>query len=304
MNPLIGIALTLALLFAGSVFVAILDGLALRLIGGRGGPAVGVPLLSAWQLLRQQQTTTERPDALAWTLAPILYFALAATGLALIPVSGARAALPSEVGIVVWGAVEALTIVAVFLHGWSSNSHFPLAGAYRFVAVALSVMLVSMFVLIAAALPAASLAVPAIVESQRDVWNVVRQPLGLPLFLLLGLAISLRGPMDFADARDLAGGTSAEDSGGRRLAWELARLSMLVAFAGISVAIFLGGHHGPLLPGPLWLLLKMSLVLVLMVGIGHFVARADASRLVPAIWTVLLPIAFLDLALAGLVTLL
>ena len=74
-------------------------------------------------------------------------------------------------------------------------------------------MLVSMFVLIAAALPAQSLALSAIVASQRELWNVVRQPLGLPLFLLVGLSLTLRGPFDYADSADLAGGTSAETSG-------------------------------------------------------------------------------------------
>ena len=69
-------------------------------------------------------------------------------------------------GIVIWGSCEALIIVAVFLHGWSPNAPFPLIGAYRYVAIALPVMLPSMFVLIAAALPAQSLSVIAIVDSQ------------------------------------------------------------------------------------------------------------------------------------------
>src|SRR3546814_7536779 len=100
-------------------------------------------------------------------------------------------------------------------------------------------MLISMFVLIAAALPAESLAVSAIVESQASVWNVVRQPPGLLLFLMLGLSLTLRGPFDYADASDLAGGTSAEDSGPARAAWRSEEhTSELQSLMRISYAVF------------------------------------------------------------------
>src|SRR3546814_9563462 len=94
-----------------------------------------------------------------------------------------------------------------------------------------------MFVLIAAALPAESLAVSAIVESQASVWNVVRQPPGLLLFLMLGLSLTLRGPFDYADASDLAGGTSAEDSGPARAAWQAARLAMQIGRAHVCTPV-------------------------------------------------------------------
>src|SRR3546814_9446432 len=88
------------------------------------------------------------------------------------------------------------TCALPILHGWSANAPLPQIGAYRYVAIGLPAMLISMFVLIAAALPAESLAVSAIVESQASVWNVVRQPPGLLLFLMLGLSLTLRGPFD------------------------------------------------------------------------------------------------------------
>jgi NADH-quinone oxidoreductase subunit H len=160
-------------------------------------------------------------------------------------------------------------------------------------------MLLSMFVLIAAALPAESLSVVAIVDSQAEIWNVVRQPPGLLLFLLLGLAISLRGPFDYAMPHDLSGGTGVEVSGPAWAAWEAARLSMLVAVAGMASAAFLGGYHGPWLPGPVWVLLKMALVLALLVAAGRLLARLPAPRMLTLLWVVLLPLSFLDLALVG-----
>ena len=304
MSPLGALGVTLGVLVAGVVLVGLLDALARLVLGP-------VPLETPDRLtleglrgaVRRQSLTTEHPDLAAWRLAPAAYLGLAAAGLALVPVAADRAAVDVEAGIVVWGAVESLTVIAVFLHGWSSNSLLPLLGAYRFVAIGLSVMLVSMFVLIGAALPAESLRLTAIVESQRGLWNAVRQPLGLPLFLLLGLAITLRGPMDYADSADLAGGTSAEDSGAPRLAWQFARAAMLVAFATMAATVFLGGPLGPLLPGPVWLLLKAGFVAALLVALGRLLARPDASRMLTFIWVVLLPLSFLDLAIAGLETL-
>jgi NADH-quinone oxidoreductase subunit H len=267
----------------------------------------GRPMASGWReglaglgMIARQAITTEHPDVLLAHVAPALYLALAVAGAALVPFAAGAVPVASDVGIVLWGAVETLTVVAVFLHGWSANAPLPLLGAYRYVATGLPAMLLSMFVLIAAALPAQSLSFGAIVEAQRPLWNVMRQPLGLPLFMLLGLSLTLRGPFNYADASDLAGGTLAEVSGRPRLLWQAARLAMLAAFALVASTVFLGGYLGPVLPGPAWLTMKALLVLVLMVAAGHLLARPPPSRALTLLWVVLLPLAFADLVIAGL----
>lgn len=294
----------LALLLLGAWFVAVTDRLAVSLLAGRalGNPVVD-PLREAVAAWRQQSIQTEAPDLLNRRLAPALYLALAAAAIAVVPLSPGHTLAPLDAGIVLWGAVEALTVVVVFLHGWSANSLLPLIGGYRYVAVGLPVILVSMFVLIGACLPAESLSVNAVVESQRAAWNVVRQPLGLPLFLLLGLSLTFRGPMDYADSSDLSGGTAAESSGRPLLVWQFARLAMLVSFAAMASTAFLGGYLGPVLPGPVWLLIKTALLLLVLVALGHMLARMPAARMLTMLWTVLLPLAFLGLLQAGLAAL-
>lgn len=291
----------LALLGLGAWWVAALDGLvAARMAGRPSGGAAVRPLQRAAALLVQQTNATEAPDALNWKLAPALYLALSGVGLAVVPFASDAVLFDLEVGIVLWGAVEALIVVIVFLHGWSANSQLAMIGAYRYVAIGLPAMLLSMFVLIAVALPAESLSVPAVVESQRGLWNVIRQPLGLPLFLLLGLSVSLRGPFNYPDASDLAGGTELEVSGASRLVWQSARLAMLVAFAAMASSAFLGGYLGPWLPGPVWLVLKTAALLVVLVVLGHALARVSPSRMLTLLWIVIMPLAFVDLVLAGL----
>lgn len=304
LSPAVAAPAALAILVAGAWAVAVLDGLMAAAVAGRRPRGVLVaPVRAAALLLRQASTTTERPDTLMWMLAPAVYAAVAAMALCVVPLGTRLAIADVRTGIVVFGAAEALAIVAIFLHGWSSNSYLSLMGGYRFVALALSYELISMFVLIAAALPARSLQVSAIVDAQGEVWNVLRQPLGLPLWLVVTLGVSFWGPLDLADGRDLAGGTSAEVSGRQRLAWQMARRGMLLVLAGMGAAVFLGGWHGPWLPGWAWMLLKTLALVGLVTWLGHRVGRVRAERAVLVLWTVLLPVAFLGLLVAGIMAL-
>lgn len=297
---MLAILILLLFLTAGIAAAAMLDRAIPALVAGRPmKSSLSAPFAVAAAMAIAPKSDTEHPDRVGWVLAPILYFTLAAVGLSVVPLSPRLVAAPSEVGIVLWGACEALTVVAVFLHGWSANAPLPLMGAYRYVAIGLPAMLLSMFVLIGAALPAQSLGLVEIVESQRDVWNVVRQPAGLVLFLMLGLSVSLRGPFDYADPYDLAGGTQAEVSGAARLSWRLARLAMLVSVSAMTATVFLGGYLGPVLPGFVWLALKSALVLVALVAAGNWFARMPPARMMSFLWLALLPLSFLMLAAVG-----
>ena len=301
MSLIVGLPALLALLLIGLWAAAALDTAIGRLIVGRPvGMAATDPLRAVVADYLRQRTDTEAPDPLNWLLAPGYYFLLAVVGLALVPFAPDQSLIALDTSVVLWGAAEAVVVVAVFLHGWSPNAPFPLIGAYRYVAIGLPVMLLSMFVLIAASIPAQSLDLRAVVESQRGLWNVIRQPLGLPLFLAVVMSLTLRGPFDYADSADLAGGTSAEDGGPRWIAWQTARAAMLVAACAIAATAFLGGYLGPVLPGWLWLSLKTLAVMVAVVLLTHLVPRMPVARMLTLIWIVLLPIAFLDLLIAGL----
>lgn len=306
LSPLAGVVLVGVVLAIGTYGVAVADRVVYDIIAGRRlspGEAVNEPLRTMVWKLRRQVVTTEAPDRILWVLAPAAYAGLAAAALSVVPLASGVAVADVRSGIVVFGAAEALAIVAIFLHGWAPNSLFPLVAGYRFVGVALSYELLSMFVLIAAAIPAESLSIGAIVESQTSLWNVVRQPLGLPLFLVVISGVTFVGPLGVVDSADLAGGGAAEDSGLQRLAWSAARAAMLVTFAAATAAVFLGGWHGPWAPGAVWMAAKTAAVIVVVVASRHLVARISPERFVRIAWTVLLPLAFLDLVIAGVASL-
>jgi NADH-quinone oxidoreductase subunit H len=295
--PLLLVCLTLVL---GPYLLAVIDGAIAAGIERRAAVRLWLtPLQHGAWLFLQSRNHTERPDSLNWQLAPAAYLALAGAGLAVVPWSATLIPTDISTGLVLWGSVEALATVVIFLHGWSANALLPLIGAYRYVALGLSYILISMFVLIGVALPAESLQVSAVVGSQRELWNVLRQPLGLPLFLIVGLGVSFWGPLNLADSADLAGGTEAEISGPSRLVWQWARRAMLVAFSAMAATAFLGGWLGPWLPGPVWLALKTLAVMALLLWLGRCLARVCPERLVTLAWVVFLPLSFLDLIWAG-----
>lgn len=301
-SPIAGVLLVGAVLFVGAFVVVVVD----RAWGSiaahqpvRMSALVAGPARDGALLLLTRPSTTERPDTQAWVLAPALVVAMAAAVVAAVPLSPGVAVADVDDGIVLIGAAFALVMVGVYLHGWSVNSPMPLTGGYRFVALALSYEMPLALVLIAAALPAESLSVGAIVASQHDIWNVVRQPLGLPLYLVVGLGLATWGPLNMADGADLAGGTAAEVSGVSRLSWEFARRSVLVAVAVVGAAVFLGGWQGPLLPGWLWMAVKTLVLVAVLTGLGHRVARIRLERFVVVAWAVLIPVALVDVFVSG-----
>ncbi|MFP5342557.1 MAG: complex I subunit 1 family protein [Candidatus Limnocylindria bacterium] len=301
-------ALEIALLaVAGAVVVgvytlAVADRLVEQVVAGdrvRVAATLAAPARRVALLLSQARTTTERPDGAGWALAPALLAGLAVVALAFVPLGPGLVVADPDTGFVAFSAAIAFVMIAVFLHGWSPNSTLPLIGAYRYGAQALSFQIPFLLAMLATALPAESLSIVRIVEAQEPMWNVVRQPLGLPIYLIVGLAVSFWGPLNLPDGPDLAGGTSVEDAGAARLLWALARSTMLVAVAAMGAAGFLGGWYGPLLPGPVWVILKTVVLLAVIVVAGHVFARVRIESFVIVSWVVLIPLALFNIFLSG-----
>jgi NADH-quinone oxidoreductase subunit H len=292
----------LATIAIGVYVTAIMDSAVGQAVAGtrsRFREVLAGPARSAAALMLTSRAGTERPDAAAWALAPALYLGLAAVALAVIPLSPSAVVADVGVGMVVFGAAQALVVIPVFLHGWSSNSAFPLIGGFRFIAQALSFEMPNLLALLAVTVPAQSLSVREVVMNQQGLWNIVRMPPGLPLFLVAALGLSFWGPLNLPDGPDLAGGSTAETSGSQLLVWRMARAAMLVATAAMGAAAFLGGWLGPWLPAPVWMVLKTFALLALLIGVGHLSARVRPERFVVISWAVLIPIALANVLLAA-----
>ncbi len=296
----VGLAITL-----GAYFVAVADRALASVVARepiRSNVLAG-PVRSVALGLVQSRTTTERPDGAAWALGPALYLGLGAAALAVVPLSETLVAADVGSGLVLFGAAQALAVIPVFLNGWSSNSMMPLIGAFRFIAQTLSLEMPNLLALLSVSVPASSLSLADIVASQQGLWNVVRLPLGLPLFLFAAASLAFWGPVNLPDGADLAGGTQAETSGLHLLAWHAGRAAMLVATAAMGAAAFLGGWLGPGLPGWAWMIAKTLVLLVVLVGSRHVAGRVRVERYVVISWAVLIPLALLNVMIAAVVAL-
>jgi NADH-quinone oxidoreductase subunit H len=302
LHPLLAAVVVGVLLLVGVYVVALLDAGMSELVAGRRRRATRLladPLQRAAQLVLSAPGGTERPDTQGWILAPALLTGLAGVAFATVPLTPNLSIADPSTGFVLFSAAIAFVMIAVFLHGWSPNSVWPLHGAYRFGAAALSLQIPFLLAMLATTLPAESLQIGEIVRAQEGSWNLVRQPLGLPIYLVVGVGVSFWGPLDFPDADDLAGGTAAESGGVDALLWQVARAAMLVAVAAMGAAAFLGGWWGPWRSGAGWMLLKTALLLGVLVATRHLVARVRLERFVIVCWTVLIPLALLNIFVAG-----
>ena len=301
-SPALAVVAVGAILLTGTYIVAVLDAAVGSVVAGqRLHPSVVLasPANVAAALLASRRGTTERPDAPAWALAPALLVGLAGVALATVPLAPDVVVVDPDTAFVVFAAAIGFVMIAVFLHGWAPNAVWPLHGAYRYSAQALSFQIPFLLAMLATALPAESLRVSEIVDSQAGLWNVVRQPLGLPLYLVVGLGVSFWGPLNLPDAADIAGGTAGEVSGVAALAWQVARAAMLVAVSAMGAAAFLGGWWGPWRSGAGWMVAKTMLLLAVLVASRHLIATVRIERFVVVCWAALIPLALVNVFVSG-----
>ncbi|MFF4871427.1 NADH-quinone oxidoreductase subunit H [Streptomyces sp. NPDC000961] len=242
------------------------------------------------RLLVQQRRITRAADVplvrLGTTLLPIA----AVLAAAVLPL-GFRSVSDLPDGIVWFNAMEALAWAAVWLTGWGPNSTLSLIGGYRFLAQGLAYELPHMLAITTAALGAESLQVGAVVDAQSGLWFAVWMPVAFGIYLLSALAMAFWGPFDQPAGTDAAGGAAGELSGVDRLVFLGGRWLLLVVAAAFTVPLFLGGGHGPLLPGWAWTVLKTAAVLGFLLWARRRVPTVRMERYVELAWVVLTPLA-------------
>ncbi|MGY2003683.1 NADH-quinone oxidoreductase subunit H [Blastococcus sp. SYSU DS1024] len=251
------------------------------------------PIRSGVRLLIEQRRTTVAPDRLLWRLGCAAVPALALLSLAVVPIGG-RTLWSTSADLVWFNAMEALLWAAVWLVGWGPNAVHALIGGYRFLAQGLAYELPLMFALITAGLAAGSLRTTDILAAQQDLWFVVTMPVAFVVFVASAAAFAFWGPFAAPTAADIAGGVASELSGVDRLLVEAGRAVFLGATAAMAAALFLGGGSGPVLPGPLWHLLKTLGVVAALIWVGRRLPVLRPDRTVEVGWMVLVPATLLQ----------
>ena len=250
---------------------------------------LAAPVRESGRLLLTQRRTTVAPDAVLWRLGVggVIVVALLA---ALVVPLGERPVLDLPAGIVWFNAMEVLLWVLVWMAGWGANSAYTLVGGYRYLAQGLAYELPLMLALITAGLGAGSLRVVDVVAAQQDRWFVLEMPVAVVIYLAGVLGFSFWGPLAAPAAADLSGGVNAELSGVDRLVFLAGRYFALAVGAGFAVPLFLGGGSGPLLPGPVWTVMKTLAVLAVLLWVRWRLPLVRPDRYVEIAWIVLIPL--------------
>jgi len=202
----------------------------------------------------------------------------------------------------------AITMISIFMAGWSSNNKYAVLGGLRSVAQVVAyeipVLLAALsVVLIAQTLDLQQLADPRFWPHLLGIPlpYVVVQPVAAVIFLIGITAETNRAPFDIPEAEsELVGGFHTEYSGMRFAMFFFAEYTNMLVLGALGATLFLGGWHGPILPGWLWIILKAYAVIVLMMWARWTFPRLRFDQLMSFAWKLLIPLALANLVVTAL----
>ena len=205
-----------------------------------------------------------------------------------------------NVGILFAFALSSLSVYGITLGGWASNSKYSLLGGIRGAAQMISYELSLGLAIIPVVMRAGSFSLVDIVNAQAGLWYVVTEPVAFVIFFISAMAESKRIPFDLPEAEnELGAGFHTEYSGMRFGLFFLGEYVAMQVLGGLIAVFFLGGWQGPLLPGPVWLALKIFLVCLVMVWMRGTLPRLRYDQLMNLGWKVLVPVSLVNVIVTG-----
>jgi len=205
-----------------------------------------------------------------------------------------------NVGVLYVVALSSLSIYGVALGGWASNSKYALLGGIRGAAQMISYELALGLSIIPVVMLTGSFSLVDIVSAQDELPFILVQPLAFIIFILSAMAESKRIPFDLPEAEtELGAGYHTEYSGMRFGLFFLGEYVHMQVMGALMAVFFLGGWHGPILPGPIWLLIKIIIVSVVMIWVRATLPRLRYDQLMELGWKVLIPAALINILITG-----
>jgi len=282
--------------------------LQIRIGPNRVGPTgLLQPVADALKLFFKEDVLPRNADRFLYPLAPGISLVAALAAFAVIPIGpplrigGVELALIIQdmpVALLYLIGVSSLGVYGVVLGGWASGSKYSLLGALRGGAQVVSYELVLGLALVGVALVGGTLSINDIVlEQARSVPFVILQPLGFVLYFTAAIAETNRAPFDLPEAeQELVAGYHTEYSGFRFGMYYIAEYVNVLTVSAIAATVFFGGWTGPfnLVPGPWWLLLKMTVFAFVFVWLRATLPRLRYDQLMRLSWGVLLPLGLLN----------
>ncbi|QYC38125.1 NADH-quinone oxidoreductase subunit H [Nonomuraea coxensis DSM 45129] len=221
--------------------------------------------------------------------------------LVVIPFDRGFVAVDLDLGLFFVLAVMGVGVLGAIMAGWASANKYSVLGGMRAAAQLMSYELPLVLAASSVAMAAGTLSLPGIVEAWQW-WWLPWQAVGGVVFFVAGLAELRRPPFDMPIAEsEIIMGPMTEYTGMRFALFMLAEYVGIVVLSFLTTVLFLGGWHGPFLPGWLWTLLKVFALAFVVIWLRVTYPRLREDQLQKLAWVVLVPLALGQLALTGVV---
>ena len=269
----------------------------------RQGPNVVGPfgilqsLADALKYIFKEMIIPSSSNKVIFILAPIVTMTLALISWAVIPFGATKVLADINVGILYLFAVSSLGVYGIIMGGWASNSKYPFLGAIRSAAQMVSYEVSIGVIIINVLLCVGSLNLNDIVIAQQNLWFVIPLFPMFVIFFISALAETNRPPFDLPEAEaELVAGYQTEYSGMMYAMFWLGEYANILLMCAMGAILFLGGWLSPieiypftLIPGAIWLILKILLLFFLFALVKAIVPRYRYDQLMRLGWKVFLP---------------
>ena len=269
----------------------------------RQGPNVVGPfgllqsLADALKYIFKEIIIPSSSNKVIFILAPIVTMTLALISWAVIPFSATQVLADINVGILYLFAVSSLGVYGIIMGGWASNSKYPFLGAIRSAAQMVSYEVSIGVIIINVLLCVGSLNLNDIVVAQENLWFVIPLFPMFVIFFISALAETNRPPFDLPEAEaELVAGYQTEYSGMMYAMFWLGEYANILLMCAMGAILFLGGWLSPidiypftLVPGAIWLILKILLLFFLFALVKATVPRYRYDQLMRLGWKLFLP---------------
>jgi NADH-quinone oxidoreductase subunit H len=278
----------------------------LRYGPNRAGPfGLLQPIADLVKLIRKESFSPTGAVDLLYFAAPVVAAFTALAAFSVIPFGGVweiggydvtGQVADVSIGVLLIFALGAVGIYAFLVGGWASDSKYSLLGSMRTAAQLVSYEVSLALSVLGVVVMAESLSLVDIVTKQQEtMWFAVPQLVGLLVFIVAGVAETNRAPFDLPEAEtELVAGYQTEYSGMRYGLFAMAEYVNMITLSGLAVTLFFGGWSGPVLPGPLWFVIKLALGVFIFMWLRATLPRLRYDQLMKVGWKVLLPVATLN----------
>ena len=279
----------------------------------RQGPNVVGPfgllqsLADALKYIFKEIIIPSSSNKVIFILAPIVTMTLALISWAVIPFSATQVLADINVGILYLFAVSSLGVYGIIMGGWASNSKYPFLGAIRSAAQMVSYEVSIGVIIINVLLCVGSLNLNDIVIAQQNLWFVIPLFPMFVIFFISALPETNRPPFDLPEAEaELVAGYQTEYSGMMYAMFWLGEYANILLMCALGSILFLGGWLSPvdlypfnLIPGAIWLILKILLLFFLFALVKAVVPRYRYDQLMRLGWKIFLPLSLIYVVLTA-----